>query len=72
MKAVLRFQLPEEEHEFQDALNGGVHRRAFDEAVEFIRRKLKYSELPEAEQKIWHEVRTHLIELRAEQLNNIE
>lgn len=47
MKAKLNFNLPDEEIEFQDAINGNAYRAVIWEIDQFLRSQLKHAELPE-------------------------
>ncbi len=49
MKAVLEFNLPEENHEFANATNGSKMRSVLWELDQWMRGKLKYEELPDGQ-----------------------
>jgi len=49
MKAVLEFDLPEENHEFANATNGSKMRSVLWELDQWMRAKLKYEELPDGQ-----------------------
>jgi hypothetical protein len=49
MKAVLEFNLPEENHEFANATNGSKMRSVLWELDQWMRAKLKYEELPDGQ-----------------------
>lgn len=60
MKATLTFNLPEEQDEHQQALNAGKVLGAIQEFDNFLRAKLKYEELTEADQITYSYVREKL------------
>jgi hypothetical protein len=47
MKAKLTFNLPHEEEEFNDAINGNAYKAVIWELDQYLRSELKHSELPE-------------------------
>ena len=47
MEAILKFNLPEEDEDHMNALNGWKYRSVIHETMERIRQDLKYKELPE-------------------------
>lgn len=49
MKAVLEFNLPEENHEFANATNGSKMRSVLWELDQWMRAKLKFEELPDGQ-----------------------
>ena len=49
MKAVLEFDLPEENNEFANATNGSKMRSVLWELDQWMRAKLKYEELPDGQ-----------------------
>ncbi len=49
MKAVLEFNLPEENHEFANATNVSKMRSVLWELDQWMRAKLKYEELPDGQ-----------------------
>jgi hypothetical protein len=49
MKAVLEFNLPEENHEFANATNASKMRSVLWELDQWMRAKLKYEELPDGQ-----------------------
>lgn len=44
MKATLKFNLPEETHEHQDALHGSEWRSALAEVADYLRNQIKHAE----------------------------
>lgn len=67
MKAVLEFDLPEDDPYFQDAIKAKEYRFALSEFREFLRRKIKYDEnMSEEESKIYEAVREYFHECIAE------
>lgn len=55
MKAILKFKLPKEQHEFKNATEGAIYKHILWEIKENYRSKLKYGELNESEYKIIEE-----------------
>ena len=53
MKAKLIFNLPEDQYEFKHACNGTKYISALEDIANLIRSKLKYSELTEAEGRVY-------------------
>ena len=49
MKAVLKFNLPEENHEFTNAVNGAKMKSILWDLKEYFRDRLKYEELDEVQ-----------------------
>lgn len=66
MKTTMTFScLPgdkDESLDFLDAFYGKDYRRACDEVLELIRKKLKYSECSKIEEELLEEVRTTLLD----------
>lgn len=63
MKAILEFNLPEEDLEHKAAVNGGLYKSCLFELDQWLRSKLKYSELSDEAYKAFDETRTQLREL---------
>jgi len=62
-KAILEFNLPEENSEFKEATNACSFKAAIQDFDNFLRSKLKYDDsLTDAQYKIYDEVRTKLYE----------
>lgn len=57
MKAILEFDLPEESHEMQDAINGYKYSIVIFELDQWLRSKIKYEDLPDKEYDIYDSVR---------------
>jgi hypothetical protein len=57
MKAILEFNLPEEQDEFEMAQSGGKYNVVLFDVMNDIRSKLKYENLTENEDKIYESVR---------------
>lgn len=57
MKGTLEFDLYEERHEFETAVNAGRLLSALCELSRMLRSKIKYEDLSEVEAGIWEEVR---------------
>jgi hypothetical protein len=64
MKAILKFNLPEEQEEFEIANKGWKFRSALSEYDNYLRGKIKYDEnLTDEQYKVYDEVRTKLWEI---------
>lgn len=61
--AVLRYKLPEESRDFLDAYNGHKWRSVVEDALEGIRRRLKYEDHPEAVDVMLEAIRSEICEL---------
>lgn len=68
MKAILEFNLPEEQEDFELCQKGWAFRCVIDEFYEKLRKKLKYEDLTSEERKIYEEVRKMLFETEEEYL----
>ena len=66
MKAILEFNLPEEEAEFKQAANAGDMYCAIFEFSQYLRKKLKYEDLSEQEIKTYEEVKSEFLEIMDE------
>ena len=60
MKAVLEFNLPEDNYEFANATNGSKMRSVLWELDQWMRAKLKFEELPDGEYDAIKETRDQL------------
>lgn len=60
MKAILRFDLPEEQQEFDRAINATKLFAAVQEFDTFLKNILKYGDLTEIEQKAFSAIREQL------------
>ncbi len=60
MKAVLEFNLPEDQDDFDTATNGWKYRSVLCDIDNFLRSKLKYEELPPVEDIGYEKARTEL------------
>lgn len=63
-KAILEFSIPEESEEFRTAINANKYVSSLDEFGAYLRNKLKYEELSEAEYAIYEKIRTKFYEIR--------
>lgn len=63
-KAILEFKLPEEKEEFDLARKGAHYSCVIEDLDNFLRGKIKYSNLEENIEAIYQEVRDKLNELR--------
>ncbi len=52
MKAVLEFNLPEEQEEYSEAINGSKYKSALQNIFNIVRYKLKYEDMSEEEGQI--------------------
>ena len=63
MKAILEFNLPEDEVEFRQAVDAGnMHCVLFDFS-QHLRQKLKYGNLSEAEEDIYEKIKSEFLEI---------
>ena len=60
MTATLTFSLPEEQEEFQCAVDGTEWKSAMDDMSNWLRSKLKYEELTPEQGAAYEEARKHL------------
>ena len=61
MKAILEFNLPEEDEEFRQAANAGDMHCAIFEFSQYLRKKLKYEDLSEQEARIYENVQAEFL-----------
>ena len=59
----IKFQLPEEEIEFRDAIDSSKYKNCLIDFKESIRQKLKYQELTKCEAKVWEQVRSEFLKI---------
>lgn len=72
MKAILEFNLPEEETEFKEATNGGMFKHALWQLDQHLRGKLKYEQLADGEYECYDRIRTELYRILNTYNLNIE
>lgn len=60
MKAILEFNLPEDEEEFSNAVKGADYKSAIHNIKDYIRTIWKYQELTEDQYKIVDEIYKHI------------
>ena len=60
MKAILEFQIPDEEQEFKEAVNGGTFKYILWKIDQDLRGKLKHGNTTECESKCYQEVRDEI------------
>jgi len=60
MKAILKFNLPEENHEFSNATQGSNMRSVLWEFDQWLRSKVKYEDLNDEQFKVYQGCRDHL------------
>lgn len=62
MKAILEFNLPEDQESFYNAQNAGAFVSTIRDTLNRIRSKLKYGEITEEERKILEEMKSVIFE----------
>jgi hypothetical protein len=72
MKATLTFNLPEENHEYANAIDGSKMRSALWELDQWLRAKLKYEELTDGQYDAFKETRDELRRLLIEENIDLE
>jgi hypothetical protein len=72
MKATLTFNLPEENHEYSNAVDGSKMRSALWELDQWLRSKLKYEELSDGQYDAFKETRDELRRLLIEENIDLE
>lgn len=60
MKAKLKFNLPEEQHEWRNAIDGSKMRSVLWELDQWLRGKVKYEDLTDEQFKVYQGCRDHL------------
>lgn len=63
MKAILEFDLPEDNQEFQASVNGTKYQGAIWDFDQWLRSEMKYGELPNEKYKAYDECRKKLREI---------
>ena len=66
MKAILEFDLPEDNHDFKAAINGNSYRNAIWDYDQWLRSEMKYGDLPDQQYKAYEICRKKLREILAE------
>ena len=66
MTATLRFRLPDDRYEYECAYRGADYRSALDEIGEWLRRKVKYAEIPECAKAAFTEASEALWSIRSD------
>ncbi len=66
MKAMLKFDLPDEKSDLEMAVHATKAFCAIEDFKNIIRAKLKYCDLPEEQSKVWEEVRARFYEAIAD------
>jgi hypothetical protein len=72
MKATLTFNLPEEEHEYFNAVQGAKMRSILWDLDQWLRSKLKYEELSDGQYDAFKETRDHIRRLLIEENIDLE
>ena len=60
MKAILEFNLPEEQHEHQDALQGSEWKWALTEVADYLRNQIKHADNSAEEYRTFERVQERL------------
>lgn len=63
-KAILEFQLPEEDLDFQYAQKGANYFFALEDIDEWLRKRIKYGDLSAKESEIYEHLRQTILTLR--------
>lgn len=66
MRAVLEFQLPEEQEEFERAARANVYHWALIDLSSFLRSQVKYADLPKEQMAVYEAIRAEFYQV----LNN--
>ena len=61
MKAILKFELPEEDVEFKQAANGSNAYAAIWDFYNHLRKRIKYEDLPEHELAVYERIREEFL-----------
>ena len=72
MKATITFTLPEEEHEYRNAVEGAKMRSILWEIDQWLRAKLKYEELTDGQYDAYKATRDELLKLLIEENVDLE
>lgn len=72
MKAILEFNLPDDEQEFNESVNGGMYKYILWKLDQELRGKLKYEPLSECENKCYSEIREQLHQILSQNNLTIE
>lgn len=72
MKAILQFNLPEENHEYLNASQGAQMRSILWNVDQWLRAKLKYEELSDGQYDAFKETRDYLRSLLIEENIDLE
>ena len=67
MKAKLIFDLPEENYEFSNAINGSNMRSVLWKHLEYLRSELKYSDLNDQQYEAFKKCQKHSVDLLKEE-----
>jgi hypothetical protein len=72
MKATLTFNLPEENHEYLNSLQGAQLKTILWDVDQWLRAKMKYEELSDGQYDAFKETRDHLRRLLIEENIDLE
>jgi len=72
MKATITFTLPQENHEYRNAIEGEKMRVILWDVDQFLRAKMKYEELSDGQYDAFKETREHLRRLLIEENIDLE
>lgn len=61
-KITVKYDLPDEQYEYECAANGAKYRCVLDEMSNYFRKKFKYEELDDATSKALEECQAHFFE----------
>ena len=66
MQATLKFNLPEDHNSFEEAVRAKDFKLSIDEFLDWIRSKIKYTELPCEDYRIYQEVQSQFFNILGE------
>jgi hypothetical protein len=66
MQATLKFNLPEDHDNFEKAVRAKDFKLSIDEFLDWIRSKIKYTDLPEEDYRIYKEVQDQFYSILGE------
>lgn len=67
MKITVEYRLPHDDYEYYNAIHGKQYHEALENMYQFLRNKVKYEQLTEAESKVYNEVYDRFHEILGEQ-----
>ena len=66
MEVILKFELPEDKHDYKDAFNGSKYRRVLQDIDNFLRNELKYGDFKGQKLKDYVSIRNELHRIKDE------